>query len=85
MMLFLTQMSSASDLGDGSVDSDLCSKSSDLILLHTGRICPGKNMGYNNAFVTIAAILATVKIEPALDEHGQQIPVTDELTSETLT
>ena len=52
------------------------------ISLHS--ICPGKDIASNNAFVILASMLATINIVPALDEHGQPIPVNAERPLRTL-
>ena len=41
-------------------------------------------MAFDTAFITIASVLATFNILPALDENGEEIPVSDEMTSGTL-
>ena len=35
----------------------------------------------NTAFITIASVLATLDIQHALDESGEKIPISDEVTS----
>ena len=41
-------------------------------------------MAYDTAFITIASVLATFDILPALDENGKEISVSDEMTSSTI-
>ena len=54
------------------------------ITLSWASVCPGKYLAHNTLFITVASVLSAFKIAPALDEHGNAIPVHDEAVNEML-
>ncbi|KAJ7065510.1 cytochrome P450 [Mycena amicta] len=49
------------------------------------RICPGRHMAMESLFISVASILATLKIEKCIDEHGNTIEPTYDYLSGLIT
>lgn len=46
------------------------------------RICPGRHMAKDTAFITIASVLSVFDIKPAIDETtGLEIPIEQNMSS----
>ncbi|KAH9852970.1 cytochrome P450 [Lenzites betulinus] len=67
-------------LNKGETDEDVLDPTS--VMFGFGRrICPGKRFAEDTLFINAASILHVFNILPALDEHGNPIPVTAKMTS----
>lgn len=51
------------------------------LLIPALRICPGRHFSDNSLFIVIALVLSVFNIEPPVDEQGNVIKLTPEVTS----
>jgi hypothetical protein len=46
-----------------------------------GRVCPGQYLGTASVWISIATMLATLKISKAIDNQGNEVTPTPEMTT----
>ncbi|KAI0092433.1 CyP450 monooxygenase [Irpex rosettiformis] len=65
---------------DGALNSDV--RDPNTVAFGFGRrICPGRHLAKDNAFLTMASVLHVFDIIPAVDEHGKQLDPTVQMTT----